>query len=156
MCSKCHTPPLAVAKEQHHLGTTDRQNSNDFRPKKHKEIKHINGIHKPKTHTHTGLHKPTEDLHSIKATPADPYSSIVAPHSVVVIDPFPHPYSYTADPVQNALREAIVEQDIGPEGASWPPQISLRNGSNHGDLEWSKGGGVLQKCHRIYEKAKNL
>ena len=54
------------------------------------------------------------------------------------------------------LYRAIVEQDIGPEGASWPPQISLRNGSNHGDLEWSKGGGVLQKCHTLYEKAKNL
>jgi len=44
-----------------------------------------------------------------------------------------------ADPTKNALRAAIVEQDIGPEGASWPPQISLRNGSNHGGdrgLEW--------------------
>ena len=47
-------------------------------------------------------------------------------------EPHPHPIRYEADPTKNALREAIVEQDIGPFGASWPSQISLRNGSNHG------------------------
>ena len=42
--------------------------------------------------------------------------------SIIVVDsqfePHSYPYSYMADPTKNALRAAIVEQDIGPEGAS--------------------------------------
>ena len=74
--------------------------------------------------------------------------------SVVVNQSHTHPTYYKAEPTKNALREAIVEQDIGPGGASWTPQISLRNGSNHGDLEWLNGGGVLQKCHMSNGKSK--
>ena len=74
--------------------------------------------------------------------------------SVVVNQSHTYPTYYKAEPTKNALREAIVEQDIGPGGASWTPQISLRNGSNHGDLEWLNGGGVLQKCHMSNGKSK--
>ena len=38
--------------------------------------------------------------------------------SVAVNQSHPYPTYYKAEPTKNALREAIVEQDIGPEGAS--------------------------------------
>ena len=86
---------------------------------------------------------------------SDRYSLVFDPSlSVVVNQSHPDPTYYKAEPTKNALREAIVEQDIGPGGASWTPQISLRNGSNHGDLEWLNGGGVLQKCHMSNGKSK--
>ncbi len=37
---------------------------------------------------------------------------------VVVNQSHPDPTYYKAEPTKNALREAIVEQDIGPGGAS--------------------------------------
>ena len=86
---------------------------------------------------------------------SDRYGLVFDPSlSVAVNQSHPHPTYYKAEPTKNALREAIVGQDIGPGGASWTPQISLRNGSNHGDLEWLNGGGVLQKCHMSNGKSK--
>ena len=128
---------------------TNRQNSNDFRTKKHSKNNDLDVVVNE-------VSELTQGLVTRSYTTAEHTVDSSDPYSVVVNKSPPYPSYYTAEPTKNALREAIVEQDIGPEGASWPPQISLRNGSNHGDLEWSKGGGVLQKCHRMYEKAKNL
>ena len=42
--------------------------------------------------------------------------------SIIVVDgqfePHSYPIHYKADPTKNALRAAIVDEDIGPEGAS--------------------------------------
>ena len=50
---------------------------------------------------------------------SDRYGLVSDPSlSVVVNQSHPHPTHYKAEPTKNALREAIVEQDIGPGGAS--------------------------------------
>ena len=110
----------------------NRQISNDFLSKKHSEIKHIKGVHKPDSE-HTYTKWPVKQRVDEVIAYSDRYGLVSDPSlSVVVNQSHPHPTYYKAEPTKNALREAIVEQDIGPEGASWPPQISLRNGSNHG------------------------
>ena len=90
---------------------TNRQNSNDFRTKKHSKNNDLDVVVNEVSELTQGLVTRSYTTAEHIVDPSDPYS-------VVVNKSHPYPSRYTAEPTKNALREAIVEQDIGPEGAS--------------------------------------
>ena len=89
----------------------NRQNSNDFRTKKHSKISDLDVV----------ANEVSERLVTYPVVATARTEHIVDPSDLsyaVVTEPHADPTHYAAEPTKNALREAIVEQDIGPGGAS--------------------------------------
>ena len=89
----------------------NRQNSNDFRTKKHSKNNDLDVVVNEVSELTQGL----VTRSYIRAEHIVDRSDL---SYAVVTEPHADPTHYTAEPTKNALREAIVEQDIGPGGAS--------------------------------------
>ena len=89
----------------------NRQNSNDFRTKKHSKISDLDVVVNEVSELTQGL----VTRSYIRAEHIVDRSDL---SYAVVTEPHADPTHYAAEPTKNALREAIVEQDIGPGGAS--------------------------------------
>ena len=89
----------------------NRQNSNDFRTKKHSKNNDLDVVVNEVSELTQGL----VTRSYIRAEHIVDRSDL---SYAVVTEPHADPTHYAAEPTKNALREAIVEQDIGPGGAS--------------------------------------
>ena len=89
----------------------NRQNSNDFRTKKHSKNNDLDVVVNEVSELTQGLVTRSYIRAEHIVDPSDlSYAVVTEPHA--------DPTHYAAEPTKNALREAIVEQDIGPGGAS--------------------------------------
>ena len=89
----------------------NRQNSNDFRTKKHSKNNDLDVVVNEVSELTQGLVTRSYIRAEHIVNPSDlSYAVVTEPHA--------DPTHYAAEPTKNALREAIVEQDIGPGGAS--------------------------------------
>ena len=89
----------------------NRQNSNDFRTKKHSKNNDLDVVVNE-------VSELTQGLVTRSYIRAEHIVDLIDLSYAVVTEPHADPTHYAAEPTKNALREAIVEQDIGPGGAS--------------------------------------